>query len=445
MFSQHQLQRPGAPLNLGELLTMVHYSAQGQSAHAIATLLQRDPSTISRNLKKYTPLIRTEPEDEDQAIRADQTFLHDGLTLVWFLRHFLLVRLIESPGLSVRKLELSLKRDEWPFAVGKTRINEELHNMHLASISQIRIPRMLEEHIIYRRRFVQEIKIDFKILLPWMFSDEASIDRNCHQHVVRRIPGMISDQSIYVEEEQFPMRIMVWGAISRNFKGPLMRVEGTLNSNRYKELITESGVIDSMNSLCGEKAWVFQDDGASPHRAKATRSFLSERCLILSSDLHWPAHSPDLNVIENVWGIIKSRMDTSGCQNRDDLWAQAQMAWNSISIDEINDLIDGFFSRLQGVEILDGRSLNGHHDVRRMLKGGHTVQEIIELRAQEADYLTRFKNLSNQFFRRESWDKMTEKQRILQSIEIIDILPERIRSRVGLTKDWFDLPRRHLL
>jgi hypothetical protein len=56
---------------------------------------------------------------------------------------------------------------------------------------------------------------------------------------------------------------------SRDFKSPLLRVEGTLNADGYKMFITNSHGIKNMNMRSGRKAWVFQDDRASVHRAGA--------------------------------------------------------------------------------------------------------------------------------------------------------------------------------
>jgi hypothetical protein len=197
-------------------------------------------------------------------------------------------------------------------------------------------------------------------------------------------------------------------------------------------MIMESCVISDMNRMYGMNAWVFQDDGASPHRAKKARAFLANQCFTLSTELHWPAQSPDLNVIENVWALLKGRMTVSNCTNEDQLWAEAQAAWDLITIEEVNRTVDSFQDRLRAVAALDGQTLNGHRAVQQLVKAGHTIDEIREMVQNQESHIHGFIGESEHLFEAEPWEPDREDFQIRESRRIVQILPEIMRRKVVL-------------
>ena len=89
---------------------------------------------------------------------------------------------------------------------------------------------------------------------------------------------------------------------------------------------------------------VFMQDGAPAHTAKNTKNFLQERGI---SVLKWPPKSPDLNPIENLWGIVKSGIKVKLKFTVKELKGEIKRVWNSIPQRDIDALVLGFPRRVE--------------------------------------------------------------------------------------------------
>ncbi|GFW69499.1 transposable element Tcb1 transposase [Trichonephila clavipes] len=87
---------------------------------------------------------------------------------------------------------------------------------------------------------------------------------------------------------------MVWGGIRYHSRTPLVRIAGTLNSQRCFSEVLEPVVLPYLQGLTTA---IFQQDNARPHVARIIQSFFVNLQIEL---LPWLARSPDLSPIENM-------------------------------------------------------------------------------------------------------------------------------------------------
>ncbi|GFV02376.1 transposable element Tcb1 transposase [Trichonephila clavipes] len=108
--------------------------------------------------------------------------------------------------------------------------------------------------------------------------------------------------------------IMVWGGIVYHSLTPLVRIAGTLNSQRYISEVLEPVVLPYLQSL-------------------ATAIFHQDNVL---------ARFPDLSPIDNMWSMVAQRLTqiTPPAATRDQLWQRVQAAWSVVPQEHIQSLFE---------------------------------------------------------------------------------------------------------
>jgi hypothetical protein len=374
---------------------MGSFRFSGMSYRKLSRLFDCDPKTVKRRLEPIelffspyaSPLLLTQRE-------------HPGLLEKEIVKHFIVYAIMEDPTRSVRDIEHMMKYRNFHFAVKKSCISNYLAQMKITVAETIKRPLLTPKHKENREHFAEGIEEDERYNLPWLFTDESSIDLNPTRKTAYRIPGIQIQENVYQNYTKHPIRIMVWGGIARDYKTPLILVKGIINAEKYMQMLEEHRVIENLDTIHGLHGWVFQDDGARPHRARLTKEWLNQRCLNLTGgELTWPANSPDLNPIEQLWAILKQSINRDVCTTAAELFTQAQQAWDAISIEVINSLIDSFPTRLRAVQALKGQSLNGRRDVLNNIKNGvRSIEEIITAHLDESEMIKSFMIASERLF-----------------------------------------------
>ena len=122
----------------------------------------------------------------------------------------------------------------------------------------------------------------------------------------------------------------------------MVAVEGILYSEKYKELLEKYLVPIFEKS---DKKLIFMQDNAPIHKSKLVTDFLADHGI---STLQWPAQSPDLNPIENIWAVLKGRRarQKSTPKTKKDLIDQMTELWSHIETDFRRNLSNSLPKRL---------------------------------------------------------------------------------------------------
>ncbi len=113
--------------------------------------------------------------------------------------------------------------------------------------------------------------------------------------------------------------------MSHQGAGRLHVVEGSMNKDQYLRVL-RTRVRPQMAEWFPLGDGIFQQDKAPAHTAKQCLKYLEDEHIRV---LDWPGNSPDLNVIENLWAIIKKRLQLDGgSQTPCELISNVIQAWH---------------------------------------------------------------------------------------------------------------------
>ena len=182
------------------------------------------------------------------------------------------------------------------------RVNKDLK---LPSRKPLKIPLLTSKMTKQRLEFCNQYK-------GWtnedwhkvMFSDESTfLQFGSYSSYVQRPIGSSPENPRYVQVTvKHPLSVMVWRCFSSQGRGSLYFLSKgqPMNATRYIDVLDSHLLPDMKIHGC----MTFQQDSAPSHKAKAVTMWLQAKNVKV---LQWPGNSPDLNLIENLWTLVKKK------------------------------------------------------------------------------------------------------------------------------------------
>lgn len=138
--------------------------------------------------------------------------------------------------------------------------------------------------------------------------------------------------------------VMVWGAFSAQGTGPLHQINGIMDSLMYRDIMAD--VMYPYAEWNMPLKFIFQQDNDPKHTSKVVKSwFLQNKINVME----WPAQSPDLNPIENLWDIVDRKINRENVRNKDQLYEEIKKTWEEIPKQIIDNLIGSMPRRCKAV------------------------------------------------------------------------------------------------
>lgn len=136
---------------------------------------------------------------------------------------------------------------------------------------------------------------------------------------------------------------MVWAAFSAHGKLRLAFPSARMNSEEYQELL--EGCLVPFLEAHLDVPLSFQQDNAPIHVSRSTLNWFAAAQVPL---VQFPARSPDLNIIENVWGILARRVYAHNRQYQSvrELKEAILSTWDNLEEDLLRRLVASMDNRL---------------------------------------------------------------------------------------------------
>ena len=242
-------------------------------------------------------------------------------------------------------------------------VRRRLQESGLIAKKIVKRPALRKRHVKARLEFVKKYKEwteEDWALVVW--SDESKINRFCSDGI-RWVwddqPGRLNDRTIQGTVKFGGGSVMVWSCVSWYGPGYIAKIDETLDSQLYIEILKEDLHMSVEEWGMAKDEFIFQHDNDPKHTAKVTKAYLESSNLTEEDGrlLYWPAQSPDLNPIEHMWGYLKIQLGKypTPPKSCNELWERISVEWYKIPVEYCRQLIRSMPRRLQAVHRAKGK------------------------------------------------------------------------------------------
>jgi transposase len=236
--------------------------------------------------------------------------------------------------------------DEYAFKTGKTiserTVRRVIHEGGLVWMKKKKIQKLTAANLKKRLEYAEEMKnFEWKYVL---FSDEKTFYLGTKDTMSWQDPKNRDE----IEVEQYPKKLNVWGAIGHYFRTPLFFFEENLDAEQYQEILQQRLPPEFFEDCPKRRRgdWIFQQDGATPHRARDSRTLLDQ--IAPDRIKNHPPKSPDFNPMEDLWSHLDREIrKVNRIPDINRLKRELRKIWNNVPLKLIRASVSSMPRRLE--------------------------------------------------------------------------------------------------